>query len=210
MLYGLGTHTLDQTLLLFGKPASVTAFTRALRQKGGGSDDSFTVMLQYAAAKSDLVCTVKTTIVSSLPVDRQVKFVVRGRDGTFIKVSRSTVSENSSATDKIQHGEDPQIDQLFSGLKADDPSYGVEPERTYGELFTKAKFEDSQSQVGGLWGGRYASAQGSYLDYYKDVVAAIKGGKEVVVKPEESRAGIRLIELARESAEKGVTVPWSE
>ena len=28
MMYGLGTHSLDQTLLLFGKPKSVTAFQR--------------------------------------------------------------------------------------------------------------------------------------------------------------------------------------
>ena len=41
------------------------------------------------------------------------------------------------------------------------------------------------------------------MDYYKDVVAAIKGEKEVVVKPEESRMGIRVIELAMESVEKG-------
>ena len=47
------------------------------------------------------------------------------------------------------------------------------------------------------------------MDYYKDVVAAIKGEKEVLVKPEESRMGIRVIELAMESAEKGVTVEWS-
>ena len=87
MLYGLGTHSLDQTLLLFGKPCSVTAFTRALRQKGAASDDSFTVVLQYDGDKSDLVCTVKTTIVSKLPMERQVKFVIRGRDGTFLKVS---------------------------------------------------------------------------------------------------------------------------
>lgn len=86
MLYGLGTHSLDQTLLLFGKPASVTAFTRALRQKGVKSDDSFTVVLQYDGEKSDLICTVKTTIVSTLPMERQLKFMVRGRDGTFLKV----------------------------------------------------------------------------------------------------------------------------
>jgi predicted dehydrogenase len=86
MLYGLGTHSLDQTLLLFGQPCSVTAFTRALRQKGAASDDTFTVVLQYDGDKSDLVCTVKTTIVSRLPMERQVKFVVRGRDGTFLKV----------------------------------------------------------------------------------------------------------------------------
>lgn len=87
MLYGLGTHSLDQALLLFGKPASVTAFTRALRQEGVKSDDSFTVVLQYDGEKSDLICTVKTTIVSTLPVERQLKFMVRGRDGTFLKVS---------------------------------------------------------------------------------------------------------------------------
>jgi len=88
MLYGLGTHSLDQTLLLFGKPASVTAFTRVLREKGGRADDSFTVVLQYAdgGERRDLVCTVKTTIVSTLPMERQVKFMVRGREGTFLKV----------------------------------------------------------------------------------------------------------------------------
>lgn len=89
MLYGLGTHSLDQTLLLFGKPASVTAFTRALRQKDVHSDDSFTVVLQYDGEKSNLVCTVKTTIVSTLPMERQLKFMVRGRDGTFLKVRLS-------------------------------------------------------------------------------------------------------------------------
>ena len=109
-----------------------------------------------------------------------------------------------------QHGEDPQIDQLFAGLKADNPLYGIEPEKYHGELFTKRQVDKSQSQMGALWGGMYASAQGSYVDYYKDVVAAIKGEKEVVVKPEESRMGIRIIELAKESAEKGVTMPWSE
>lgn len=88
MLYGLGTHSLDQTLLLFGKPAKVTAFTRALRQKGVKSDDSFTVVLQYDGERSDLICTVKTTIVSALPIEKQLKFMVRGRDGTFIKVRR--------------------------------------------------------------------------------------------------------------------------
>jgi len=113
-------------------------------------------------------------------------------------------------SDAKQNGEDPQIDQLFAGLKADDPSYGMEPKEYHGELFTKDKSDDSQIQTGDLWGGKYVSSQGSYLDYYKDVVAAVRGEKEVVVKAEESRMGIRVIELAKESAEKGVTVAWSE
>jgi predicted dehydrogenase len=91
MLYGLGTHSLDQTLLLFGKPKSVTAFTRVLREGKGRADDSFTVVLQYDGdekeGSGDLICTVKTTIVSTLPMERQLKFMVRGREGTFLKVS---------------------------------------------------------------------------------------------------------------------------
>ena len=87
MLYGLGTHSLDQTLLLFGKPASVTAFTRVLRLKGGRADDSFTIVLQYGGERKDLICTVKTTVVSTLPMEKQLKFMVRGREGTFLKVS---------------------------------------------------------------------------------------------------------------------------
>jgi len=109
-----------------------------------------------------------------------------------------------------QNGEDPQIDHLFAGLKADNPSYGIEPEKYHGELFTKKQFDDSQRLDGGLWSGRLASEKGSYMDYYRDVVAAIRGEKEVVVKPEESRMGIRVIELAVESMQGGASVGWRE
>jgi predicted dehydrogenase len=59
-----------------------------LREEGGRADDSFTIVLQYdsSSGREDLVCTVKTTIVSTLPMERQLKFMVRGREGTFLKV----------------------------------------------------------------------------------------------------------------------------
>ena len=101
MLYGLGTHSLDQTLLLFGKPASVTAFTRVLRLKGGRADDSFTVVLQYGEERKDLICTVKTTIVSTLPMEKQLKFMVRGREGTFLKVSDNLRFVAKAYTDNL-------------------------------------------------------------------------------------------------------------
>lgn len=47
------------------------------------------------------------------------------------------------------------------------------------------------------------------MDYYRDVVAAIRGEKELVVKPEQSRDVIRCIELAKESAASGKVVEWS-
>jgi predicted dehydrogenase len=106
-----------------------------------------------------------------------------------------------------------QVDHLFAGMKADDPAFGVEPEGYHGYLHTKKEFDpklQKKDESGVVFSGKIPSQKGSYLDYYKDVVAAIRGEKEVVVKPEESRDGIRLIELARESAQKGVTVPWSD
>lgn len=85
-MYGLGTHSLDQTLLLFGKPKSVTAFLRVLREGGTDDaiDDSFTIILQYAGEWKDLIATVKTTVVSRQP--NQLKYWVRGTGGTFEKV----------------------------------------------------------------------------------------------------------------------------
>lgn len=187
MLYGLGTHSIDQTLVLFGLPKSVTAFVRSLRMESQ-TEDSFTIILQYDGARKDLIATVKTTFVSPLPMARQPKFRVRGEQGAFIKT-----------------GEDPQIDHLLAGMKpVEDPRFGVEPEGYRGYLHTLA------SSPYGEFDGVIESEKGSYADYYVDVVAAIRGEREVAVKPEDSRNGIRIIELSRESAAKGVTVPWSE
>lgn len=202
MMYGLGTHSLDQTLVLFGRPKSVTAFTRVLRAGGKvkgkdfpkGCEDTFTIVLQYdddgkGTGRRDLVCTIKTTIVSPAPLERMLKFWVRGTEGVFIK-----------------NGEDVQIEQIREkGMKTTDPDYGLEPAKYYGYLSTKKKLDDPSVSEDGT----VTSHPGSYVDYYKDVVAAIRGEKEIFVKPEESRDGIRIIELAKESAAKGITVPWS-
>ena len=85
MLYGLGTHSIDQTLLLFGLPKSITAFTQAHRMDSE-TDDTFTVILQYSGEQKKLLCTIKTTIVSPVPMEKALKYWVRGSKGAFIKV----------------------------------------------------------------------------------------------------------------------------
>jgi len=57
--------------------------------------------------------------------------------------------------------------------------------------------------------GKYPSLPGSYRGYYERVVDAIKGKGEVPVTAEDARIGLRIMELARESHEKGCTVSWS-
>lgn len=215
MLYGLGTHSIDQALLLFGRPKGVTAFLRVLRMEGGekAAEDSFTIILQYQGAQKDLIVTIKTTIVS--PQIKQMKYVLRGTKGSFQKVIYC-LGHSSLFTSLIcqQKGEDVQIENLLEfGRQPTDPGFGVEPPRFHGKLHTgKASdpaFRDPKEPAI-VFSGKVPSQPGSYMDYYRDVVSAIRGEKSVAVQPEQSRAGIRVIELARESAVKGLTVPWSE
>lgn len=79
-----GTHSLDQALVLFGRPKSVTGFFRVQRDAESEVEDSFTIILQYDGAQKDLLVTVKTAVVT--PMDQQLKQLVRGTKGSFIKV----------------------------------------------------------------------------------------------------------------------------
>lgn len=45
MLFGLGSHTIDRALTLFGLPSSVMAFHRSLRGIESEVNDSFTIIL---------------------------------------------------------------------------------------------------------------------------------------------------------------------
>lgn len=188
MNFGIGCHSLDQALYLFGQPKSITAFYRTLRGIESKSEDSFSMILQYA--NSPLIVSVKTNVRSTMRYP--LKYFIRGNDGTFIKF-----------------GDDRQEDQLtLQNMKPGDAGFGVEPEDTWGELTTRKQYSDSQVKQGELWIGRIKSEVSSISNYYDDVVRAIRGEIELVVKPETSRDGIRLIELARRSAEQGVTLPF--
>jgi len=191
LMYGIGSHTIDQALLLFGTPANVTGFYRALRGIESKTDDSFTIILQYSGAKKNLFVTVKTSAVA--PMQYPLKFFVRGYDGSFVKF-----------------GDDKQESQIMAGQTTATPGFGVEPEATWGLLTTKEKFHESQAhdERNGKWVGKFPSANGDYLGYYVDVVKAIRKEGDVKVTAEHARNGLRVIELARESAEKGRTLPF--
>ena len=56
-MYGLGSHSIDQTVVLFGRPKSVTGFSE--ESEGGNVEseieDTFTIVLQYEG-ESDCDC----------------------------------------------------------------------------------------------------------------------------------------------------------
>ncbi|KAL8667958.1 MAG: hypothetical protein Q9168_007168, partial [Polycauliona sp. 1 TL-2023] len=84
-IYDLGTHLIDQIVLLFGLPQRITGFIYSQRQGaedngGGGYEDSCTVLMHY---KNEMMATVRVAVVS--PEERQLRFWVRGVGGSFKK-----------------------------------------------------------------------------------------------------------------------------
>lgn len=193
--HGLGTHSLDQAYTLFGRPASVTAFYRAQRGIESEVEDTFTIILQYSGAQKNLLVTVKTCVVS--PMDKQLKFWIRGTKGSFVKYQQRSTC--------------PQEEQIAKGVGVSDPDFAAEPDKMRGTLTTYDEFDgslqafDEDSQ---RWVGRYPTVRGRWVQLYQDVADAINGKRELAVSADEVRDVLRLIELARESHEKGVTVAW--
>ncbi|KLU86942.1 oxidoreductase [Magnaporthiopsis poae ATCC 64411] len=195
MGFGLGSHTIDQALVLFGTPAFVTGFFASNRGVDSDIDDTFTIILQYAGPRKNLLVTVKTSIIT--PMKDQLKFFVRGTEGTYLKFGSCPQEARAIAAPG----------KPASGYS----DFGVEDPSIWGMLTTKTAF-DAASQVldeaSGYHVGRYPSLPGYCRGYYEDVVGAIRGEREVEVKAETARDGLRVIELARESHEKGAKVAW--
>lgn len=91
----LGAHSLDQALTLFGRPKSVTSFYRVHRGIESEVEDAFTIILQYDGDQKDLLVTVKTTTITPMP--QQLKLLVRGREGSYIKVSNTSRNKSTAA-----------------------------------------------------------------------------------------------------------------
>jgi predicted dehydrogenase len=195
MIFGIGVHKFDQVLHLFGRPTTITAFMRSLRPAAPNSyceiEDSYDIILRYDpnGPHAKLITTIKTNAVTKK--NKPLAYFIKGYNGSFIKF-----------------GDDPQEVQISSGMKRTDKAFGWEDESIWGTLETTEKVMEGQVKEGDMWVGKVKSEHGDYAYYYEDVVKAVRGG-EVVIKPQTSRDGIRLSELARDSARSGRTVQWS-
>ncbi|MGB6193932.1 MAG: Gfo/Idh/MocA family oxidoreductase [Terracidiphilus sp.] len=110
LLLDIGTHIVDQALVLFGLPESVSAEVRRERD-GEGANDSFTVRLHYF---TEFSVTLSANLLSTLPRPR---FHLRGRKGNYWK-----------------WGLDPQEDALNRVTKIESSTWGQEPETAWGTL----------------------------------------------------------------------------
>lgn len=113
VLYDLGSHLIDQALVLFGLPNEITADVRTQR-KFAKAADSFDVRLGYEG----LSVTLKATMLAREPGPR---FHLHGTEGSFVK-----------------HGLDPQEDALKLGFSPKSEGWGEEHEERWGTINTQA------------------------------------------------------------------------
>jgi len=101
VFYGLGVHTMDQIIALFGRPQQVSYDIRHLRNKAN-PDDTFEAQLFYG----DLKAIVKSSHLVKLEYP---KFIVHGHKGSFIK-----------------YGIDQQETSLKANIMPGEPGFGAD------------------------------------------------------------------------------------
>jgi len=121
-LYNLGTHLVDQALVLFGMPEAVYADLRKMRT-GALVDDLFDLSLFYP----DLKVTLKGSYLVREPGPR---FLLHGTEGSFVK-----------------YGNDPQEEALSEGRLPDEPDWGKDREENWGILNTTIEGESVRKKL---------------------------------------------------------------
>ena len=110
ILFDLGTHLVDQSVALFGRPLSVHAEIATVRPGARADDDVFLSLSHEGGVRSHLW-------MSALAADLGPRFRVLGHDGAYVK-----------------YGMDPQEERLKAGETPGGPGWGEEPESAWGTL----------------------------------------------------------------------------
>ena len=121
-----------------------------------------------------------------------------GQKRVVCSASRLVVSPSprfalhGTAANFVKYGLDPQEPMMKAGGSANDPGYGVEDAANYGVL----NLPDGTRET-------VPTEQGDYRRFYLGVGRAIAGGGAPPVTAEDAVAGLRIMELARESSAEG-------
>lgn len=176
LLYDLGSHVVDQALLLLGPAAQVYAETDVRREGARTDDDTFIAITHTGGARSHLY-------VSATTAQLGPRFRVLGSEAGYVK-----------------YGLDPQEGDLRDGRRpaAGEP-WGEEPESVWGRVGA------GESPVTG-GGRAVRTLPGDYPAYYAAVAAALREGAPNPVTAYEAAAALDVLEAARRSAAEGVVV----
>ncbi|MFE9643553.1 Gfo/Idh/MocA family oxidoreductase [Streptomyces sp. NPDC006365] len=176
LLYDLGSHVVDQALVLFGPAASVYAESDVRRPGAEADDDTFIALTHTSGVRSHLY-------VSATTAQLGPRFRVLGSKAGYVK-----------------YGLDPQEDALREGERpTPGEEWGVEGEDLWGRIGS-----GESPATGG--GHPVPTLPGAYPAYYAAIAAALQGTGENPVTALEAAAALDVLEAARRSAHDGVAV----
>lgn len=139
VLYNLGSHLIDQALVLFGWPDAVWAHLRTVRP-GGQVVDNFEMILFYER--------LKVTLKSSYLVrESGPRYTLHGTQGSFVKF-----------------GFDPQEEALGAGRLPTETGWGQESPERWGKLNTELNglhFEGKVETIPGSYVRYYDNIHGA-------------------------------------------------
>lgn len=148
MLYDLGSHLIDQALVLFGRPDWLQADVFVQRQDGV-VDDGFEILMGKGPLRISLG-------VSSLAGPGDFRYCIHGTQASFFK-----------------HGLDPQEDQLLAGMNPRDEGFGIEPPEQWGTLISTTSPErETVAAERGRWLTFYEAVRQSIVTGTATPVAA--------------------------------------
>ncbi len=167
VLYDLGSHLIDQALVLFGPVRHVHAeldhrfAARPAAGEGVVDDDSFVALLHASGVRSHLW-------MSAAAAQPGPRFRVLGGAAGYTK-----------------HGLDPQEEALRRGARPGSPGWGEEPPERWGLLGASDDLRPVPTE------------RGAYERFYAGVAAALRKGMPPPVDPADAVAGLEVIEAAR-------------
>ncbi|KPH97437.1 oxidoreductase domain protein [Actinobacteria bacterium OV450] len=179
LLYDLGSHVVDQALVLFGPAVRVYAETDVRRPGAEADDDTFIAVTHANGVRSHLY-------VSATTAQLGPRFRVLGSRAGYVK-----------------YGLDPQEAALRDGQRpGGEGPWGEEPEHLWGRVGS-----GESPLTGG--GAPVPTVPGDYPAYYAAVAAALREGGPAPVTAHEAARCLEVLEAARTSSRDGVTVELS-
>lgn len=176
-LLDLGTHLVDQALVLFGLPEAVGAEV-ATERESSVTIDSFTVRLYYPRQ-------IVTLSANGLAAQPRPRYRVRGTRGNFVK-----------------WGLDPQEARLRETPRVIEPGWGMEPASVWGTLAVEPEGDQGGDQSGSMVTYPVKPIPGDYRLFYAGVLDAILGKAAPPVLAIDAWRVARVLELAVESSAK--------
>ncbi|MFH8463889.1 Gfo/Idh/MocA family oxidoreductase [Streptomyces sp. NPDC017991] len=178
LLYDLGSHVVDQALVLFGPAATVYAESVVRRAGAEADDDTFIAITHTNGVRSHLYASATTAQLGP-------RFRALGSKAGYVK-----------------YGLDPQEATLRDGgrpVAGGEKEWGVEPEELWGRVGS-----GESPLTGG--GTPVPTVPGAYPAYYAAVAEALRGTGENPVTALEAAAALDVLEAAYRSAHENVTV----